>query len=145
MGFKDIFARFRSRMSGAAPATPVSPEEQLVRDYDLYPVDLHDEMPGLIPQRDAMRTAWHKGDFEAYQQAFEAARASGVTADNGKPLYSLVKDWFLEPFMALPDDEAAATEHEDMLKPFRDFFHRCPSAFATLLEAAEVLEARKSG
>ena len=73
--------------AGAAPATPLSPEEQLVRDYDLYLVDLHDEMPSLIPQRDAMRTAWLKGDFEVYQQAFEAARESGVIADNGKPLY----------------------------------------------------------
>jgi hypothetical protein len=142
MGFKDIFARFRSRISGvgAAPAIPLSPEEQLVRDYDLYLVDLHDELPALAPQRDAMRAAWLKGDFEAYEQAFEAARASGVIADNGKPLYSLVKDWFLEPFMALPDDEAASPQHEDMLKPFRDFFHLSPSAFsaATYADALRV-------
>lgn len=142
MGFKDIFARFRSRISGAsaAPATPLSAEEQLVRDYDLYLVDLHDELPSLIPQRDAMRAAWRKGDFEAYEQAFEAARASGVIADNGKPLYLLVKDWFLEPFMALPDDAAAAPQHEDMLKPFRDFFHRSPSPFsaATYADALRV-------
>lgn len=142
MGFKDIFARFRSRMAGggAAPLTPLSPEEQLVRDYDLYLVDLHDEIPALIPQRDAMRTAWRKRDFEAYEQAFEEARASGLIAENGKPLYLLVKDWFLELFMALPDDEAAAPEHEDMLKPFRDFFQRSPSPFsaATYADALRV-------
>ena len=133
MGFKDILASTFNGIFGRAgrrPAEPLSPEEQLVRDYDLYLIDLHDEIASLIPQRNAMRAAWRKGDFEAYQRAFEAARASGIIAENGKPLYALVKDWFLEPFMALPDDETAAAAHEDMLAPFRDFFHRSPSPFS---------------
>lgn len=143
MPFKDIFQAVRDRIFGrapAAPAEPLSPHEQLVRDYDLYLVDLHDELPALIPQRDAMRAAWRNGDFEAYQRAFEAARAGGVIAENGKPLYALVKDWFTEPFLALPDDEAAAAGHEDMLKSFRDFFYRSPSPFsaATYADALRI-------
>ena len=143
MDMKDIFATFPNRFFGRAQAVRkenLSPQEQLVRDYDLYFVERHDELPTLIPQRDAMRTAWRNSDFEAYQRAFEAARASGIIADNGKPLYSLVKDWFVEPFMVLPDDEAAAVEHEDMLKPFEAFFHRSPSPFsaATYADALRI-------
>ncbi|UDF28945.1 UNVERIFIED_ORG: hypothetical protein LHK14_15680 [Roseateles sp. XES5] len=133
MGFKDILAGFRNRMFGrkpAMPAEPLSEEEQLVRDYDLYLVDLHDEIPALVPQRDAMRAAWQRGDFEAYQRAFEAARAGGVIAENGKPLYSLVRDWFTEPFTALPRNEVTLPAQEEMLNAFRDFFYRSPSPFS---------------
>ncbi|TCN48686.1 hypothetical protein EV665_101423 [Shinella granuli] len=141
MVFRDILATLRNRMFGRASAAPqelLSPEERLVRDYDLYLVDLHDEIPALVPQRDALRAAWRNGDFEAYQRAFEAARASGVITESGRPLYSLVKEWFLEPFLELPDDEAAA--HVAGLEPFRAFFERSPSAFsaATYADALRV-------
>jgi hypothetical protein len=141
MGFKDILAGMRNRVFGRASAAPqelLSPEEQLVRDYDLYLVDLHDEIPALVPQRDAMRAAWRNGDFEAYQRAFEAARVGGVITESGRPLYALVKDWFVEPFLELPDDETVA--HIDMLEPFRAFFQRSPSAFsaATYADALRV-------
>lgn len=141
MVFKDILAALRTRMLGRASAAPqelLSPEERLVRDYDLYLVDLHDEIPALVPQRDAMRAAWRNGDFEAYQRAFEAARASGVITESGRPLYSLVKEWFVQPFLELPDNEAPA--HVAMLEPFRAFFQRSPSAFsaATYADALRV-------
>lgn len=135
MGFKDILASTFNRLfrrAGTRSTEPLSPEEQLVQDYDLYLIDLHDEIASLIPQRDAMRTAWRKGDFEAYQRAFETALASGIIAENGKPLYALVKDWFVEPFLAVPEDEeaAAATQEKDELAPFRAFFYRSPSPFS---------------
>ena len=148
MGFKDIFSTLRNRMFGraeSAPAEPLSPQEQLVRDYDLYLVDLYDEIPALVPQRDAMRIAWGNGDFEAYQRAFEAARAGGVIAESGRPQYCLVKDWFFEPFLELPDEEAPA--HEEMLKPFRAFFQRSPSPFsaATYADALRVTAFARRG
>ncbi|WP_439616295.1 hypothetical protein [Shinella sp.] len=148
MGFKDIFSTLRNRMFGraeSAPAEPLSPQEQLVRDYDLYLVDLYDEIPALVPQRDAMRIAWGNGDFEAYQRAFEAARAGGVITESGRPHYSLVKDWFFEPFLELPDEEAPA--HEEMLKPFRAFFQRSPSPFsaATYADALRVTAFARRG
>ena len=143
MGFKDVLAGLRGRFFARAPAgsaEPLSEEEQLVRDYDLSLVELHDEIPALIPQRDAMRAAWRNGDFETYQRAFEAARAGGVIAENGRPLYSLVQGWFLEPFLELPDDEEAVQAHEDGLAPFRAFFQRSPSPFsaATYADALRV-------
>ncbi|MDX3975709.1 hypothetical protein [Shinella sp.] len=148
MGFKDIFSTLRNRMFGRAeraPAEPLSPQELLVRDYDLYLVDLYDELPDLVPQRDAMRIAWGNGDFEAYQRAFEAARAGGMIAQSGRPHYSLVKDWFFEPFLELPDEEAPA--HEEMLKPFRAFFQRSPSPFsaATYADALRVTAFARRG
>ena len=133
MGFRTILASMRHRMlgrAGSAPPELLSPEERLVRDYDLYLVDLHDEIPALVPQRDAMRAAWRNGDFEAYQRAFETAQASGTITESGRPLYSLVKEWFVQPFLDLPDGEAAAPAHVDMLAPFRAFFLRSPSAFS---------------
>ncbi len=133
MNFRKILAAVKGRVfsrARAVPQEPLSLEERLVDDYDLYLVDLHDELPALIPQRDAMRLAWRSGDFEAYQRAFEAARASGVIAENGMPLYSLVKDWFHESFLALPEDEDSAPVEGDELAPFREYFYRSPSAFS---------------
>ncbi|WP_119256027.1 hypothetical protein [Shinella zoogloeoides] len=134
MGFKDIFSAWRNRNAarptGGGGEEPLSLEGSLVRDYDLYLVELHDELPDLVPQRDAMRAAWSLGDFEAYHQAFETARASGIIAANGKPLHALVRDWFLESFPGLPDDADAAPPQGDMLAPFRAFFERSPSAFS---------------
>jgi hypothetical protein len=61
MGFKDIFSAWRnrnaSRPTGVGALEPLSLEGSLVRDYDLYLVELHDELPDLVPQRDAMRAA----------------------------------------------------------------------------------------
>lgn len=144
MIFRNILDAVRKRVPGRGNGVsrePLSLEEKLVQDYDLYLLDLHDELPDLMAERDAMRAAWRNGDFEAYQQAFEAARASGAIAENGKPHYSLVKDWFLEPFLALPEDEENAQAQEDELAPFRAFFHRSPSAFsaATYADALRVM------
>lgn len=138
MRFRDILANARSRIFGrgqAEPREPLSLEERLVHDYDLRLYELHDELPELIPERDAMRAAWRNGDFEAFHRTFEAARAGGMIAANGKPLYSLVRDWFLEPFLALPDDEDSVGAQGDELKPFRDFFQRSPSAFSAAIYA----------
>ncbi|MFC6445965.1 hypothetical protein [Shinella zoogloeoides] len=133
MSFRSILAAVRKTLSGrgnGVPQEPLSLEEQLVHDYKLRLYELHDELPELNGQRDAMRAAWRGGDFEAFHRAFEAARASSVIAANGKPLYALVKDWFLEPFMALPDYEESVRPSGDELAPFREFFHRSPSAFS---------------
>ena len=133
MIFRNILDALRKRVPGRGKGVsqePLSLEEKLVQDYDLYLVDLHDELPDLLAERDAMRAAWRDGDFDAYHRAFEAARAGGVIAGNGKPLYALVHDWFHEPFLALPEDEESVSVQEDELAPFRAFFHRSPSAFS---------------
>ncbi|PCK86811.1 hypothetical protein CPT32_10315 [Rhizobium sophoriradicis] len=91
MGFKSIFDGLRDRIFARQRSVSadydLSPHERLVRDYDLHLVELHDEIPYLIPQRDAMRAAWQRRDFVAYHEAFEAARQTGSIAENGKPLY----------------------------------------------------------
>ncbi len=132
MSFKDIFGNFRDRIFSWRRVS--SPHERLVRDYDLYLVELHDEMPHLIPQRDAMRAAWHRRDFTAYQQAFESARRNGGIAENGKPHYSLVKEWFLDEFLTLADDEAGP-RHEELLQPFEAFYRQHPSPFSASVYA----------
>lgn len=138
MGIKDVLANIRDGAAdevAEAPESSFSPEEQLVRDYDLYLMDLHDEIPSLLPQRNAMRAAWLEQDFAAYQNAFEEARASGVIAENGKPLYALVSDWFLEPFQSLSSRETALSLQDEMLDAFRAYFERSPSPFSAAIYA----------
>jgi len=134
MGLKHLLAGLRGRIFGTAPAAPSGEElssyERLVRDYDLYLIDLHDEIPRLFPQRDAMRRAWQERDFPAYERAFAAARRDGGIAENGKPDYALVRDWFLEEFQALPDGDDAGPRHEALLAPFAAFFRQHPSPFS---------------
>ncbi|MFK0206332.1 hypothetical protein [Agrobacterium sp. NPDC090283] len=134
MGFKDILGILRDRMlprrRAASADQNLSPHERLVRDYDLHLVELHDEIPRLIPQRDAMRAAWRRRDFLAYHQAFEAARQADGIAENGKPHYSLVKEWFLDEFLTIPDDDDAGLRHETLLEAFEGFFRQHPSPFS---------------
>lgn len=80
MGWKDLIAGLRRRISGsrqAAEEEELTPYEILMRDYDIHSIYLHDEQPDLIPQRDAMRRAWCKADFGAYQAAYVTARRQG--------------------------------------------------------------------
>ena len=65
MGLKDILTGLLGglKRTPTAPPEPLSPQEQLVSDYRLRLIELHDEIPHLIPQRDAMRAAWSAGDF----------------------------------------------------------------------------------
>lgn len=134
MGFKSIFDGLRDRIFARQRSVSadydLSPHERLVRDYDLHLVELHDEIPYLIPQRDAMRAAWQRRDFVAYHEAFEAARQTGGIAENGKPLYSLVKEWFLDEFLSIPDDDQSGLRHEALLDPFEAFYRQHPSPFS---------------
>lgn len=144
MGWKDLVRSVRDKVLGER-ATPEPAEELtnyqiLLRDYDLHSVFLHDEIPRLYGERDAMRRAWQERDFAAYRSAFEAARAEGDLTENGKPRYLLVKDWFLEEFMAIPDSDDAGPRHEVLLNSFADYFRRDPSPFsaATYADALRV-------
>lgn len=144
MGWKDLVRSVRDmalgRRAAPEPAEELTNYQILLRDYDLHSLFLHDEIPRLYGERDAMRRAWQERDFAAYRAAFEAARAEGDLAENGKPRYLLVKDWFLEEFMAIPDSDDAGPRHEALLDGFASYFREDPSPFsaATYADALRV-------
>jgi len=144
MGWKDLVRSVRDTVLGGRaapePAEELTQYEILLKDYGIGSLFLHDEIPRLYGERDAMRRAWQARDFSAYRAAFEAALAEGDLAENGKPRHALVKDWFLEEFMAIPYSDDAGPRHEALLEGFATYFHREPSPFsaATYADALRI-------
>lgn len=116
----------------AEPAEEETDYERMCRIYGLKFVDIHDEMPDLFPARDAMREAWERSDFLAYQNAFETARRGGRIAVNGKAEYLLVQDWFFEDLHRVKEDEAAA-KLQSVRPAFEAFLASEKSPFAAAL------------
>lgn len=144
MSWKDLVRSLRDKVLGGRatpdPAEELTQYEILLKAYGIASIFLHDEIPRLYEERDAMRRAWQARDFSAYRAAFEAALAEGDLAENGKPRYALVKDWFLEEFTAIPDSDDAGPRHEALLDSFAAYFRREPSSFsaATYADALRV-------
>lgn len=125
-----VFGKIFAKLLGKAPQfdAELSHYERIVRDYDLTLIELDDEIPRLVPAREAMFAAWRDRDFAAYKAAFNTAHRSGEIVESGRPLYSLVKDWFFRELFDSADE--GGSRFAAAIRAFESFYTYAPSAFS---------------